>query len=265
MFSDEKISFRGFLRRHQIGIYATIMFHLLVLAVLMLTKIDALINEPVVVIDFSNTEIAHIEEQIDRLEQLKKTAQDEVNALLAGSNSRQSQQELRNIALDASPSGALRDDRNTNAKDLYDEAQRVQDRLDAARNAQGGQSGQGERMQNEQVVQGDEPGMLQQPSSGKKAEAYKGPSVMSYNLGGRKAVRLPVPVYQCDGGGDVTVTIEVNRQGRVTGATIQTNVSANNTCLHEAAIRAALLSRFSVDSGASDPQKGNIVYRFIAQ
>jgi hypothetical protein len=39
----------------------------------------------------------------------------------------------------------------------------------------------------------------------------------------------------------------------------------DNTCLYEAAKRAAMRSRFTVDANAPAKQKGNIVYRFLPQ
>ena len=213
----------------------------------MLSEIHAFVNkEATILIDFSTQEMY---EEIVRLEKIKEEAQLELNQLLANHQPIQ-QQELRNVAVDGSDQ-LLRDDRNTDAKELYDEARRVQERLDASK-----------QVMKDQQEPSEEPGLPN--TAGKKTEIYTGPSVMSYFLDGRKAMRLPVPVYQCNGGGDVTVNIEVNRGGRVTSATIHAR-STNNTCLHEAAIRAALSSQFTADTKAVEPQKGNIVYRFIAQ
>jgi len=225
------------------------MFHLIIVAILMLSKISAIVQQEArILIDFSVEEQIEI---IEKLEQVRLAAQEQLDELLAGTPS--VRQEIRNVAVNASE---LRDDRNTDARELYSEAQRVQDRLDAARNAMQNQ-GENSEQSNEAA--------LFQAGGGENAEAYRGPSVISYDLGGRRATRLPVPVYQCSGGGDVMVLIEVNRRGVVTSANIQTANSENNSCLHEAARRAALSSRFAVDSKAPEPQKGNIVYRFIAQ
>ncbi|MGM9748250.1 MAG: energy transducer TonB, partial [Candidatus Cryptobacteroides sp.] len=71
--------------------------------------------------------------------------------------------------------------------------------------------------------------------------------------------------YRCVSGGDVTVIITVNNQGTVTGAKIYEPVSAEDECLRNFAIRAARLSKFSADPKAPTNQKGEIVYRFIAQ
>jgi outer membrane biosynthesis protein TonB len=163
---------------------------------------------------------------------------------------------VRNVAVDETEQ-VLRDDRHNNPSDIYDEARRVQASLDASRKALQQQQG------------GDEvlrpAGSEAAASSEGTAETYKGPSVLSYNLDGRKAMRLPIPVYQCRGGGDVTVRIEVDRGGYVVNTAIDTAVSTSNDCLIEAAKRAAKTSRFAANSKAPARQQGHIVYRFIAQ
>mgnify|MGYP003312221958 CR=1 FL=1 len=105
------------------------------------------------------------------------------------------------------------------------------------------------------------------PSDKPKSDApeYKGPSVLSYQLDGRKAIYLPVPVYKCYGGGDVYVQITVNKKGYVTNAQIIESASTPDECLHKYAIEAAKKSRFTAKSKAPDKQIGEIVYRFIAQ
>ncbi|MDR1584228.1 MAG: energy transducer TonB [Prevotellaceae bacterium] len=97
-----------------------------------------------------------------------------------------------------------------------------------------------------------------------KSQAYKGPSIISYYLENRSAIYLPVPSYKCFKGGDVTVFIEVNAQGYVIDAKIDKRNSRNDECLHKAAIDAAERARFSTSQKTGN-QKGNIVYRFMAQ
>ena len=98
---------------------------------------------------------------------------------------------------------------------------------------------------------------------------YKGPSVVSYSLDGRKASRLSIPAYRCMGGGEVTVLITVDPQGNVLNAKIYDDVSSSDPCLREFAVRAARLSRFSAlpqnKIRELPRQKGEIVYKFIAQ
>ena len=63
----------------------------------------------------------------------------------------------------------------------------------------------------------------------------------------------------------VSLIITVDNAGNVTGAKIQEEVSTDDRCLREFAIRAARLSKFSSDPKAPARQAGNIVYQFLAQ
>ena len=78
-------------------------------------------------------------------------------------------------------------------------------------------------------------------------------------------MHLPIPVYKCMGGGDVTVAIQVDPKGYVVHAAIVTDFSSQDHCLQEFAVRAALQSRFTAQSNAPSKQSGEIVYRFIPQ
>ena len=102
-----------------------------------------------------------------------------------------------------------------------------------------------------------------------KGKEYKGPSVVSYSLDGRKASHLSIPAYRCMEAGDVTVIITVNPQGYVMDAKILDDVSSSDRCLRDFAVRAARLSRFSALPQSKvrelPRQRGEIVYRFIAQ
>ncbi len=95
--------------------------------------------------------------------------------------------------------------------------------------------------------------------------AYKGPSVLYWILDGRRAFSLPIPVYKCRGGGDVTIQIYVGRNGYVQKAAVVADASVADECIRSAALDAAKRSRFSKSDTADDPQIGQITYRFIAQ
>ena len=98
-----------------------------------------------------------------------------------------------------------------------------------------------------------------------KKKEYSGPSVVSYNLDGRKASHLKIPAYRCYGCGDVTVIITVDPQGNVVAAKVLDEISSSDSCLRSFAVRAARLSKFSASSSAPARQNGEILYRFIAQ
>jgi hypothetical protein len=57
----------------------------------------------------------------------------------------------------------------------------------------------------------------------------------------------------------------VNRAGRVIKAQVIESASSKDKSLWQWAQKAAERSRFNRSDSAPDPQKGSIVYRFIAQ
>ncbi|MDR3133369.1 MAG: hypothetical protein LBU42_05020 [Prevotellaceae bacterium] len=250
----QKTTFSGFFRKHSSGIYGTLIFHLTVAIILLSSQIYSYTVDAreAVMLAFSPAEETFVPVQTphtvatpaDKREALSR----ELDRLIAGGAP------PRNVAVDASRPRRqpLRDDRNTDVSQLYEEAREVQQRIDAARREAA-------------LRQGSDDDVVAPAVSVAAVEKYEGPSVLSYDLSGRKHLSLPVPVYQCFGGGDVTVQIEVNPRGYVTNVSIQVSASVDNTCLYEAAKRAALRSRFAVDANAPEKQKGNIVYRFIPQ
>ena len=227
------------------GLYITVIFHLLVIIVLLASQISSALRKgESFLIDFSKQEI--IEEK-KKEENLKKEVKQKLDRMLdsyAGVP-------IRNIAVDRS--STLKDDRNTNAEELYKEAERL------ARELENGY----------EIDEPDDYIPISKPVSQKKEpqkkQQYSGPSVVSYDLAGRKASRLSIPAYRCFGAGHVTVIITVDPSGNVVNAKIQEDVSSNDKCLRDFAIRAARTSKFSASSSAPPRQIGNIVYMFIAQ
>ena len=95
---------------------------------------------------------------------------------------------------------------------------------------------------------------------------YVGPTNIYYDLEYRYHLRLPVPVYKCEGDGLIEIRIVVDQQGRVEKAeTEKPGDTANEICLAEAAVTAALKTRFNPDYDAPPHQVGTITYHFIAQ
>ena len=229
------------------GLYITIIFHLVVIIVLLAYQIDnALRREESFVLDFTKQE--EIEKQ--KKEQIfKEDISKRIEEMLAAA--RNSGEPVRNVAVDANTQ--LKDDRNTDADQLYKDAERLANEL---------KSGQLEDAREETVELQEQ---QQKKKEDTKKKEYSGPSVVSYNLDGRKASHLKIPAYRCYGSGDVTVIITVNNSGQVTGAKVLDEVSSSDRCLRDFAIRAARLSRFSASSTAPHNQTGEILYRFIAQ
>ena len=230
------------------GLYITIIFHLVVIIVLLASQFNAALKrEESFVLDFSK------EEEVERRkkeEAFKEDISKKLDELIAASG--RSSESIRNIAVDAG--SRLKDDRNTDAEQLYKDAERL------AQELRNGQNAIHEDAREETV---DLSSQNRKKDAPKKE--YSGPSVLSYNLDGRKASHLKIPAYRCYGSGDVTVIITVNTSGTVVGAKVLDAVSSSDKCLRDYAIRAARLSRFSASETAPPNQTGEILYRFIAQ
>jgi len=95
---------------------------------------------------------------------------------------------------------------------------------------------------------------------------YAGNAIVSYDLGGRRAIRLPIPAYKCQGFGKVTIEIVVNPKGNVVSARIaDAAASLSESCLPNTALESARNSRFVPNDKAPANQTGYIYYTFIAQ
>ena len=233
----------------RIGLMCTIIFHLVVLIVFLLYSINAVVADGnTFMLDFSKQE--QIEQEIKQQE-LKESVAKELDDILSG---RQHSQNYRNVAVDRSSKSSrhLKDDRFKNPNQVYDEARELQRKLDASKREALAQQGTDDLPSNNN-------------SKEVKSETYKGPSILSYKLDGRKKAYLPVPAYKAIGGGDVTVRIIVNRKGYVISAQIVESVSTQDSAIREYALQAAKKSRFTASATAPEKQVGEIVYRFIAQ
>ncbi|MDD2594590.1 MAG: energy transducer TonB [Bacteroidales bacterium] len=234
-------------REKKVGLYLTLSFHLILLIIMLVVTIHSVVtNESSFVLDFTKQE--QIEEE-QKVIQLKEEVSRELDAMLSTPRS-----QIRNIAIDANVK--LKDDRSKNPNEVYDQARELQRKLDKSKS----EAFAMEEKNDETVDLADK-----QQQESDKEPTYRGPSVISYKLDGRKAQYLPVPAYKGYGSGDVVVEIIVNQKGRVIQASVMETISSPDKSLHEFAIEAAKRSRFGASSSAPSRQSGEIVYRFIAQ
>ena len=232
------------------GLYITVIVHLTVIIILLLFRIGAILQrENSFVLDFTRQEEEERLAEIRRQQEEEETFGDEISRRIEEMIAGNAGVQFRNVATDR---GQLKDDRGTDAAKLYEDAQRL---------AQDLKDGIVPDEPDEDYVAVSKP----VPEQKKEVREYSGPSVVSYLLEGRKASKLPIPAYRCYGGGMVTVIISVDNAGNVVAAKVQDEVSSDDGCLREFAVRAARLSKFSADPKAPARQAGNIVYQFIAQ
>ena len=191
--------------------------------------------------------LAEMEQERDRLEREVRERQ------------RQEEIDWRSIRNQASNENALneklRDDRGTNAAALNEAAAEAEARMRANREAY--EQGLAE----ERAIRerrGKEDGAERQDRK------VKGRVTVSVSITDpvRTSRYLEVPAYLCEGGGDVTVSVTVDRAGKVTGARV---TEGGDDCMRESALRAARNSLFNIDDSAPARQTGTITYIFIPQ
>ena len=228
------------------GLYITAIVHVAVIIVLLVVRIGFEVQrENSFVLDFTQ------EEERERILEERKLKEN-VSQLLENLISAQAGEAVRNVAVDRS---ALKDDRGTDADELYREAERL------AQDLKDGQRREEENPDDYAAL----PDKQDRKDKEDTPKPYSGPSVLSWSLDGRKASHLPIPAYRCYGAGEVTVIITVDNRGTVLNAKVDDNSSSADECLRTFAIRAARLSKFSASETAPARQAGTITYAFIAQ
>ncbi|MDR5591606.1 energy transducer TonB [Christiangramia sp. SM2212] len=87
-------------------------------------------------------------------------------------------------------------------------------------------------------------------------------SSISFSLKGRRAVKIPNPVYTCDTAGKIVINITVDANGYVLDSSVNKGSSTStNECLTERALEYSAGARFSKLAG-KDSQIGTITYHF---
>lgn len=232
---------------HRIGLCSMVIF-MLVLGIIFISAkitIGSRIQIDGFIIDIQEPP-EPIEEQKPEEKQLTEQDFSDVKNLTSNQNAKQLNEQLR-------------DDRGTKASEIYNEADKVQQKIRANRESY--ESG----LREEQA-------MIDAKNKGKETvkredTKVKGRVTVSFSLMNpvRSSERLVVPAYRCEGGGEVVVNITVNNNGQVTSASIDKSRSENDNCMTTTALNAARGSRFNVDSSAPSRHEGTISYIFIPQ
>lgn len=249
MWKIKKIYYRNIY-----GIIATLVFHLIVITILLISEIRPLkkVTNEMVYIDFS-PEFVKMPEKVTDQEKEKpdQSAQ--------SSKGNQGQQLASNKGVN----------------DASSESPRYRDpffnkEYDAEIAAAKQLIGDVNKTLSQKIPKiGDIP-MPEDNTEGKTPEQikqsnFKGKSNIHYFLENRYHLRLPIPVYLAEGGGEVTVDIVVDRDGRVIEANPRPNSAIQDLTIFAYAQQAAEKTLFNTDPSAPLKQKGTITYIFIPQ
>ena len=86
-------------------------------------------------------------------------------------------------------------------------------------------------------------------------------STISYSLVGRDLLNNPTPIYLCENGGKIVVSIKVAPDGKVIDAQYNNASTSENGCLIDHALEYAKSARFSSDASKAS-QLGSISFVF---
>ena len=230
------------------GILGTIAFHLVLIVIFLIIKINSERNrlEDLILVDFEQIpeEEQIIQEDTDP-EFIEKLAQylSEPHSNIPVNLARQIEQDLSTDKYVEELEQDLDENRSDDERQVEERLRELEEMEDA-----------------DLIADGDE------VESGEKV-IFQGRSTLNFDLKDRFMKKpVPVPVYKCEGAGFIEVKIVVNQQGRVVQAEVEAQgESANEICLAEAARTAALTTRFNASFKAPARQSGTITYEFIAQ
>lgn len=231
---------------HRIGLCVTLIAYLVLMIVFVSSKIviGRRASQQGMYIDLQ--ELAQLEQERDRLEEeLRRSRQEEIDW-----------RSIRNRASNENASDErLRDDRGTNTAALNDAAEQARAQMEANREAyEQGLAEERAIRQRRGKSDGEE----------RRDVKVKGRVTVSFSLTNpvRTSRYLEVPAYLCEGGGEVVVSITVDRAGEVVGARVE---EGGDDCMRSSALRAARNSVFNIDESAPAKQTGTITYIFIPQ
>lgn len=111
-----------------------------------------------------------------------------------------------------------------------------------------------------------EPQVTEKKEKPQEKGTFRGPTRIFYDLGKRHHVYLPIPIYKCQGAGQITLAIVVDRSGTVIKAEPASKLSnTKDPCLTETAVEHAFKSRFNADQSAPEKQAGFLTFVFVSQ
>lgn len=236
---------------HKHGIMGTLIFHLL-LAIFFLSMGIAGLRIP----EGTEVELAAPPEEVQKKKEEERLRREEIRKRVSRE---EVQKMLRSIAVNENAD--RRPEQKADARKYIDEVMKELERENASSGRYKPEKDKHYQADSLRHVRDRKEAML----DSLKSTFYSGKSSVSYNVKGRFARLLPIPVFQCEFGGRVVVTVVINRKGAVQRAAVLEADSDSDECLHEAAVNAALRSKFNEKPEAPALQTGTITYNFVKQ
>lgn len=233
---------------HRVGLCVTIIIYLLIGIGFFASKIviGRKVSQQGMYIDLQ--ELAMLEQERDRLAEEVRRANQNIDWSKIRNTSSNENALNENLA----------DDRGTNTSSLNEDAEAVEQRMRANREAY-------ERGLRDAKRAGERSDDNSDDSNINKSDKkVKGSVTVSFSFDNpvRYSRHLVKPAYRCEGGGEVVVKVAIDRMGKVLYAYVE---SGGDECMRQTAVGAAKSSRFDHNNSAPAKQEGTITYIFIPQ
>ncbi len=251
-FEGEDFDIGTWVYAHRVGLCVTTIVYLIVAIGFMAVKITLAVNPRIETLSIDLQQLAELERQRDELRRSVEVLQE-----MSAKEWRDVQNRASNESVnDDTPRPHENNDAETNR--LIEEALESQRRM--AENRANYESGVAEA----QAIKERKSRAESDSSAERKDSNIKGNVTVSYSFTDpvRHAQRLTVPAYQCEGGGEVIISVVINQNGDVTSAKV---ASGGDDCMQQTALAAAESSRFNVDISAPNRHSGRISYIFVPQ
>jgi hypothetical protein len=241
---------KRFFKENLVAILYTLILHLVVLIVLIFVKVEGLKSDHELGIELEFEERT-LEERL---------AEEEVDVPAEWLEEILRQRELSsNRAVNLNAEDKLSKDISTNeyVNDLLDQIEEARNQDDR------------EKLEELQAILASAD-YVPPPADDQEEAVYSGPTTITFEFLeeplSRGKVELTVPVYRCQGSGVVKVEVVVVPDGSVKEARVLEPIIGNDrVCFADAALSAALSSRFRIEVSGPQKHMAIITYSFIAQ
>jgi len=242
--------FRNMIMENLNGILGTLAFHMLLVIVLLVIKISSTRNmiDSMILIEFEEPEVTEKQEMVtaERDPAFEQYVAEYLENARSNIPVNVAERVNEQLSTDRYVDEVLDELEENRDQDWKKAQERLQDLID--------RESVSIMSESEEKQENDDPGV------------FEGQTNIYYSLENRYHLRLPVPVYKCEGEGVVEVHIVVDQRGYVVNAQVpDLGDSMNDICLTEAAKTAALETRFNSNFNAPLRQQGIITYYFQPQ
>ena len=252
IFSYGWSGIKKFFRDNRYAILYTVIFHLVIAIIMVFIKVEGLKNGKELGIELEFEELSLEEKIAEEMEEIPAEWLEEILR----------QRELAsNRAVNRNAENEFNQDISTDeyVKDLLDQIEQARNQEDK------------EKLEELQAILAtadyEPPGAENEVQ---EESEYTGPTTITYEFleepRSRGKVHLTIPVYRCQGSGVVRVEVVVASDGTVRDAQIKQAIEGDDKiCFGDAALTAALSSKFRVELSGPSRQRALITYTFIAQ